>query len=153
MTKAKAAGNAGEFYVLAQLAQRGYIAGKTDDGQTLIDVIATDETTLKTVNIQVKTTFEGLNPPEWIMSKKNEQSFENLWYVLVEGISNEQLPNFYIYKSSEIGPWLAKDHSTWLNIPKKNGEPRKDTNMRVFKPTIDELERHKDNWSNMFSKI
>ena len=35
-------GNAGEFYVLAQLAQRGYIAGKTDDGQTLIDVIATD---------------------------------------------------------------------------------------------------------------
>ena len=33
-------GNAGEFYVLAQLAQRGYIAGKTDDGQTLIDVIA-----------------------------------------------------------------------------------------------------------------
>ena len=34
-------GNAGEFYVLAQLAQRGYIAGKTDDGQTLIDVIAT----------------------------------------------------------------------------------------------------------------
>ena len=44
-------GNAGEFYVLAQLAQRGYIAGKTDDGQTLIDVIATDPETLKSVNI------------------------------------------------------------------------------------------------------
>ena len=49
-------GNAGEFYVLAQLAQRGYIAGKTDDGQTLIDVIATDPETLKSINIQVKTT-------------------------------------------------------------------------------------------------
>jgi hypothetical protein len=35
-------GSAGEFYVLGQLAQRGYIAGKTDDGQTLIDIIATD---------------------------------------------------------------------------------------------------------------
>ena len=46
-------GNAGEFYVLAQLAQRGYIAGKTDDGQTLIDVIATDAGTLNTVNISV----------------------------------------------------------------------------------------------------
>ena len=54
LTKAKAAGNAGEFYVLAQLAQRGYIAGKTDDGQTHIDVIATDEASLRTVNIQVK---------------------------------------------------------------------------------------------------
>ena len=41
--------NAGEFYVLAQLAKREYIAGKTDDGQTLIDVIATDEETLRTV--------------------------------------------------------------------------------------------------------
>ncbi len=35
MTRNKNVGNAGEFYVLAQLAQRGYIAGKTDDGQTL----------------------------------------------------------------------------------------------------------------------
>tara|TARA_B100001250_G_C19299955_1_gene571416 strand:- start:7 stop:192 length:186 start_codon:yes stop_codon:yes gene_type:complete len=51
MTKSKNLGNAGEFYVLAQLAQRGYIAGKTDDGQTLIDVIATDDETLKTGEI------------------------------------------------------------------------------------------------------
>ena len=35
MTRNKNVGNAGEFYVLAQLAQRGFIAGKTDDGQTL----------------------------------------------------------------------------------------------------------------------
>ena len=49
-------GNAGEFYVLAQLAQRGYIAAKTDDGQTLIDVICTNPDTLQSVNIQVKTT-------------------------------------------------------------------------------------------------
>ena len=40
-------GNAGEFYVLAQLAQRGYIAGKTDNGQTFIGAIATDLETLR----------------------------------------------------------------------------------------------------------
>ena len=61
-------GNAGEFYVLAQLAQRGYIAGKTDDGQTLIDVIATDPDTLNTVNIQVKTTRDG--GQKWVMGTK-----------------------------------------------------------------------------------
>ena len=53
MTRNKNVGNAGEFYVLAQLAQRGYIARKTDDGQTLIDVIATDEETLRTRLSQV----------------------------------------------------------------------------------------------------
>ena len=61
-------GNAGEFYVLAQLAQRGYIAGKTDDGQTLIDVIATDPETLNSINIQVKTR-NGAGDG-WIMSAK-----------------------------------------------------------------------------------
>ena len=82
--KNKNLGNAGEFYVLAQLAQRGYIAGKTDDGQTLIDVIATHPATLNTVNIQVKTrTIDG-RISSWLMSFKNEKAFEKLWYVVVE---------------------------------------------------------------------
>ena len=69
-------GNAGEFYVLAQLAQRGYIAGKTDDGQMLIDVIATDPETLKSINIQVKTR-NGAGDG-WTMSAKNEHVFDGL---------------------------------------------------------------------------
>ena len=69
-------GNAGEFYVLAQLAQRGYIAGKTDDGQTLIDGIATDPETLKSINIQVKTR-DGAGDA-WLMSAKNERAHEGL---------------------------------------------------------------------------
>ena len=70
MTRNKNVGNAGEFYVLAQLAQRGYIAGKTDDGQTLIDVIATDEETLRTVNIQVKSTLSEGALPSWLRKKE-----------------------------------------------------------------------------------
>ena len=31
--KNKNLGNAGEFFVLVQLSQRGYISGKTDDGK------------------------------------------------------------------------------------------------------------------------
>jgi len=152
MTKSKNLGNAGEFYVLAQLAQRGYIAGKTDDGQTLIDVIATDDETLRTVNIQVKATSDYDKIPSWIMSKKNEQVHETLWYVLVEVKDEIEMPNFYIYHSSEIGPWLKNDHAYWLNIPKRNGEQRKDTNMRRFRPTTEELDKHKDNWKKMFKE-
>ena len=55
--KNKNLGNAGEFYVLAQLAQRGYIAGKTDDGTTLIDVIATNPDDLSTVNTGIQISF------------------------------------------------------------------------------------------------
>ena len=114
-------GNAGEFYVLAQLAQRGYIAGKTDDGQTLIDIIATDPETLRAVNIQVKTTRD--DSPDWLMSKKNEQYFESLWYVLVHLHGSKKLPDFYVFHSQEVGLLQKDDHAQWLAKPKRNGEP------------------------------
>ena len=142
-------GNAGEFYVLAQLAQRGYIAGKTDDGQTLIDVIATEPETLKSINIQVKTR-NGAGDG-WIMSAKNERVFDGLWYVLIQLNGTDAVPDFYVFHSSFIGPWLHEDHYSWLAIPKRNGEPRKDSNMRRFRPTDDELEKARDRWDLMFS--
>ena len=151
MSRNKNVGNAGEFYVLAQLAQRGYIAGKTDDGQTLIDIIATDSETLKSVNIQVKTTRDGRNIPEWIMNIKNEQVHKNLWYVLVEIKSEDLLPNFFIYHSNEIGPTLAHDHSEYQKGTKKDGSPRKDGPMRRYRPNAEELMQHKDNWGQMFN--
>ena len=72
------------------------------------------------------------------MSKKNEQVHQTLWYVLVQLGGESEMPNFYIYHSWAIGPWL------------KNGEPRKDTDMRRFRPTAEELEKHKGNWEKMF---
>ena len=143
-------GNAGEFYVLAQLAQRGYIAGKTDDGQTLIDIIATNPETLRAVNIQVKTTRD--ESPDWLMSKKNEQYFESLWYVLVHLHGSNKLPNFFIFHSQEVGPWLKDDHSQWLAKPKRNGEPRKDRNLRDFRPNKEQLSNAKDHWDLMFNE-
>ena len=142
-------GNAGEFYVLAQLAQRGYIAGKTDDGQTLIDVIATDPDTLSAVNIQVKTTKD--ETPSWLMSKKNEQYFKTLWYVLVHLHGSDAMPDFYVFHSDEVGPWLKNDHSQWLAKPKRNGEPRKDGNLRHFKPSKKQLEGAWDQWDRLFA--
>ena len=141
-------GNAGEFYVLAQLAQRGYIAGKTDDGQTLIDVIATDPESLRAVNIQVKTrTGEG---DGWLMSQKNETPHDSLWYLLVQLNGTDQLPDFYVFHSRLVGPWIRNDHQAWLSKPKSNGEPRKDSSMRRFRPTEQQLLEGKDAWEQMF---
>ena len=142
-------GNAGEFYVLAQLAKRGYIAGKTDDGQTLIDIIATDPETLRAVNIQVKTTKDKI--ADWLMSKKNEQDVKALWYVLVRLSGEDCIPDFYIFHSSHVAPWLKNDYQSWLDKPKRNGEPRKDGNLRQFRPTEDELSKAKNQWNGMFA--
>ena len=80
--KNKNLGNAGEFYVLAQLAQRSYIVGKKDDGQTLIHIIATQPDTLNRVNIQVMAkTIDG-KKSSCLKGLKNEDAFAKLWYEL-----------------------------------------------------------------------
>jgi len=143
-------GNAGEFYVLAQLAQRGYIAGKTDDGQTLIDVIATDPDTLNTVNIQVKTTRDG--GQKWVMGVKNRVPYKGLWYVFVSIKDNHQLPDFYVFSSDEVAQSVEARYQYWLNKPKKDGSAREESKMIPrFQPDADALENARDRWDLMFS--
>ena len=149
--KNKNLGNAGEFYVLAQLAQRGYIAGKTDDGQTLIDVIATEPDTLNTVNIQVKTrTIDG-KKSSWLMGLKNEQAFEKLWYVVVEVGEDDVLPNFFIFSSKEVSDSIKQRLIDYLAKPKKDGTPRKSGgSIRHFEPSEEFKAKRKNNWEIMF---
>ena len=143
-------GNAGEFYVLAQLAQRGYIAGKTDDGQTLIDVIATDPDTLNTVNIQVKTTRDG--GQKWVMGTKNRVPYKGLWYVFVSIKDNHQLPDFYVFSSDEVAQSVEARYQYWLNKPQKDGSAREESKMIPrFQPDTDALERARDRWDLMFN--
>lgn len=142
-------GNAGEFYVLAQLAQRGYIAAKTDEGQTLIDVIATDPETLNTVNIQVKTS-QHAHATWWMMSKKNEAHYDSLFYVLVKLNGTDQQPSFFVFHSSDVGPWLKQDHAAWQAKPKRDGGQRVDGPLRKFRPTPEQLEAARDNWEALF---
>ena len=143
-------GNAGEFYVLAQLAQRGYIAGKTDDGQTLIDVIATDPETLKTVNIQVKSTaqFTGY----WMTGNKARKSFVSLWYVFVSLKAPAEMPEFFVFHSSEVAAGVEEQHQSWLAKPMKDGSSRKSSDIiNRFQPTPERLEESRDCWDLMVS--
>ena len=150
VNKNKNLGNAGEFYVLAQLAQRGYIAGKTDDGQTLIDVIATEPDSLNTVNIQVKTrTIDG-KKSSWLMGLKNEQAFEKLWYVVVEVGDDDVLPNFFIFSSKEVSETIKQRHIDYLAKPKKDGTQRKGGSLRHFEPSEEFKAERKNNWEIMF---
>ena len=143
-------GNAGEFYVLAQLAQRGYIAGKTDDGQTLIDVIATDPETLNTVNIQVKTTKDG--GEKWVMGTKNRIPFKGLWYVFVSIKDAAQMPDFYVFSSAEVAASVEARFQYWLNRPKMDGSAREESKIVArFQPEPEALERARDRWDLMFS--
>ena len=113
-------------------------------------MIATDPETLKTVNIQVKTTRDS-NAKWWMMSKKNEAHFDSLFYVLVKLNGTDQQPSFYVFHSKEVGPWLQRDHAAWLAKPSRDGGQHKDGSMRKFRPSAEQLEAAHNNWEALFA--
>ena len=84
------------------------------------------------------------------MSQKNETPHDSLWYLLVQLNGTNQLPDFYVFHSRVIGPWIRNDHQSWLSRPKSNRELQKDSSMRRLRPTEQQLLEGKDAWEQMF---
>lgn len=136
-------GVAGEYYVAAELSLRGIIASITLRNSRGIDIIASSSDGKKSISIQVKTNSNGAN--SWILNKKSESYHaDNHFYVFVALKEIGVRPNFYIVPSEVVSKYITDSHSNWLSLPKRDGAPRKDSNMRVYKD-IDS--KHHENWS------
>ena len=136
-------GVAGEYLVAGELSRRGFIASITLRNSRGIDIIASNSDGSKSVSIQVKTNSDGGS--SWILNKKSEEYFsDNHFYVFVAlGPINER-PKFHIVPSEIVSKTIYKEHREWLSMPKRNGEKRKDTNMRKFS---DSKDQYLDKWS------
>ncbi|MFT5194187.1 MAG: hypothetical protein ACI85U_001193 [Candidatus Promineifilaceae bacterium] len=124
-------GVAGEYLVAGELTLRGYIASITLRNSRGIDIIASSADGSRSISIQVKTNSDG--KPKWILNKKSEGYFsDNHFYVFVALQNIGSRPDFYIVPSQVVADYVRNDHATWLSLPKANGSPRKDSNMRKF---------------------
>ena len=101
-----------------------------------------DPETLKTVNIQVKSSaqFSGY----WMTGNKARKSFDSLWYVYVSLKGPTELPDFFIFHSSEVAAGVDERHQFWLAKPMKDGSPRKSSDIvNRFHPTTEhDWKRH-----------
>lgn len=145
-------GVAGEFFVAAELSQRGIVSTMTLKNTPKIDILATNLEKAKTANIQVKTMSVG-NNAGWRLGEKDEKpsSIKNHFYVFVNLRGEGQLPEYIIIPQKELAKHLYKDHREWLSKKKKDGSPRKDTGMRVLDPNRREssakfVKKYINNW-------
>lgn len=141
-------GVAGEYFVAAELSQRGIVATLTLKNTPQIDILATNLENGKFVNIQVKT-MSFANKIGWRLSAKDEMisSIKNHFYVLVNLQSIGKLPEYYIIPQQKLAEQLYSDHREYLI----GGKNRKDTTMRLFDPYRREKskifgEKYKNNW-------
>ena len=133
-------GNAGEFYVMAELLKRGWIAGLTPRNARAFDILASKKD--KILSIRVKTKSKG--NWQWSVNKQgdifHDLSVDNDFTVLVNlgKINLDEM--FYVLKTIEINEWLKTNHEQFLQRGGKDN-PRRSLSSKEAK-----LESYK-NWN------
>jgi len=113
-------GVAGEYFVAAELAKRGYIASINLKNTRGIDILASNKDASKSVGIQVKTT--RYNVYYWMLNEKAEDYYaDNLFYVFVNLKGQSQRPDFFIVPSKVVARYIKRSHKKWLKKPSKSG--------------------------------
>lgn len=121
-------GNAGEFFVAAELERRGLSASVLMKNTKDFDILSINRETNKQYAIQVKTTTKN----GWILSEKNENIMEdNIFYVFVK-IKDLEQPEYHIVPSEVVSKKLRESHQEWLSVLGRNGQPHNDNSIRTF---------------------
>ena len=146
-------GLAGEYYVLAQLTARGFIATLTLGNTKGVDILVTNQEINKLFKVEVKTTigkprierlFSEKKQYIWAMSKKHESIIdEKLIYCFVHMVDSNTLPKFFLIPSKEVADCVKWQHQYWLDTRKHNV---KETSMRNFRIEIDDPNGYENNW-------
>jgi hypothetical protein len=135
-------GITGEHYVAAELSKRGYIATITPRNTHIVDILASSKDGSRTVSIQVKTSSSSLK--RWQLGSKNEsQHSPNFFYIFVNLNNDDRHPDFHIVESKVVSDIIKRDHEKWLAGKDRNGQPYKDSSIRVF---TDENQEYLNNW-------
>lgn len=125
-------GVAGEYLVAGELTLRGYLASITLRNSRGIDIIVSTSDGTASASIQVKTNSNG--SATWLLNKKAESfSADNHYYVFVALLELGERPRYYIVPSRVVAEYTRRTHAEFLSGQKKDGSPRKDSNIRNFK--------------------
>ena len=131
-------GNAGEFYVLAELSRRGWTAAQTARNTRAFDILARQGS--KQVAIRVKTKTHVSTGFQW-NAKKDGTIFpeigRNDYCVLVDipevVPDNSASPFYYVVPTETLNRWLQEDFDLWVNTPGPiKAQRNKDNTRRII---------------------
>ena len=128
-------GNAGEYFVAAELERRGFTVAVPMSNVKDFDILAISRETHKQFAIQVKTTVK--KQAGWPLNAKNEKLIgDNIIYIFVK-LNKMDMPTYHIVPSKIVAEYISEEHKKWLATPGKNGQKHKDSKLRKFKDVDD----------------
>jgi len=149
-----ARGSASQFFIAGELCRRGLVAVVTMGNTPNTDILCSNEEGTKFVHIQVKTYVPGSKTVA--VGKKAEKDYGDNFVWVLGGIPHADSDDdfeFFIIPSPEVARHVRESHSFWLNTPSKNGNPRKDSDIRVIDlpPKTSHcgwsIEKYRNNWT------
>lgn len=150
-------GNAGEYYVVAELLKRGIVAALAPRNARAFDVLATNGD--RTIRIRVKTKSHAYQIWQWSANAADGTIFPQLskhgdFTVLVNLATDRRDLAFYIVPTPLIDEWLRRDFENWLRTPGKKGQQRSAANRKRHLPmhVFDkEWQHYRENWDVLWS--
>ena len=125
-------GNAGEYYVCAELCRRNILALITPKNNPLFDIVASDPEGKRSVQIQVKTMSIN-NKQGWKLGVNMTKKHSNPKQCVVFVNMHDQTPNdYYIYKYDDFAQRVSEVYEEYISAKKKNGTSKKELKFRFF---------------------
>lgn len=145
-------GNAGEYYVVAELLKRGVIAALAPRNAPAFDILATFKG--KTVCIRVKTKSEAYDIWQWSV-KSDGSIFRDLrakddFTILVNLAQETKDLQFFIVPTIQLDSWLKSDFQTWVTTPGAKGQQRNPTNKKRNLPYSIYKNQLKTDWDALW---
>lgn len=146
---------AGEYHVLAQLAERGIVGALTLSHTKGIDILAHNPRTGIVRKIEVKTTrdkaasarlWHSGKAYSWTMSAKHEELRDkSLLYCFVHLTGPNSQPVIFIVPAPEVARYVKWEHRLWLSsIGRKLSAENK---MRRFRIEEADPSSYRSNWA------
>jgi hypothetical protein len=144
-------GNAGEYYVMAELLKRGIVAALAPRNSPSFDILAAIRD--RTIRIRVKTKSEEYNSWQW-MAKADGLIFREIqdnddFTILVNLTADTANLEYYIVPTKILNEWLIEDFNRWVNHPGAKGQQRNPENrFRAFgcSSNLEKLCVYKNKW-------
>lgn len=150
-------GNAGEYYVMAELLKRGIVAALAPRNAPAFDILATKKG--QTVRIRVKTKSEGYEVWQWSVKKDGsifgQPPEKGDFTVLVNLTSRTQNLEFFIIPTYLINQWLVAIFCKWRDTPGKKGRQRSETNPKRNlnrRQFAEQIEKYLDAWDILWQE-
>ncbi|MCH8034189.1 MAG: 50S ribosomal protein L27 [Bacteroidetes bacterium] len=144
-------GNAGEYFVVAELLRRGIVAALAPRNNPGFDVIATNGARAACIRVKTKTSAAD----SWVWNVKKDGSIftdksDNDFVAMVDLGRPGALVRFHLARTQDVEAALERDFENWVTTPGRGGRARNPDNPQRRLGDWGEypalLEASRDNW-------